>query len=72
MTKVEEILSKISDDLYKLSPDEQNEVVLTLIKGIQAKRRADMRDLEEQKEAVENIFNKLKEEVCSASNVQKS
>ena len=72
MNKVEQILSKIQEDLYELSNEEQNELVVTIIKGIQAKRRSDIDHLEEQAASVKLNFEKLKEELCNASNLMKS
>ena len=69
---VDDLLSRISDDLYAISNEEQNELILKLIDGIQTKRRKDMEVLMEQKETIDKEYNSLKESICKSVNLSKT
>lgn len=66
-----ELLKIVSDKIYDLTDEEQNEFILTLVKGIQKKRRDKVEAEQATIDHIQKNFETLKESLCNASNLMK-
>lgn len=71
MNNGDEIFIELWDILGAVDPHEQNELIVRIIQTVQNQRRQSIDNLEHSKKQIEEIFGKLKEDLCNASNLIK-
>lgn len=71
MSDDDRLFSGLWNILGAVDPHQQNELIIRIIQTVQNQRRQSIDNLEHSKKQIEEIFGKLKEDLCNASNLIK-